>query len=207
MKLHLFRHGQTNWNEERRVQGQSDSRLTKLGIQQAIDLGESIRHLKFDKIFCSSSLRTRQTAEHVFSHSEQDIVYLDSLREIHLGPWEGHLYADIAIRDPESYQHFWQEPHLFDVAGAESFYDLQNRAVAAVRSIASEFDGQQVAIISHGALIKSFLCHIEDRPLEELWAPPRMHNCSHSIVAFVTDAAGGDADSRILQLAGEAAQE
>ena len=198
MELHLIRHGQTNWNEERRVQGQSESRLTELGIQQAIELGKRIRHLKFAKVFCSSSMRTRQTAELVFAHFKQDIEYMDSLREIHLGPWEGQLYEDVAIRDPESYQHFWQEPHLFDVDGAESFYDLQDRAVTTIRLIASDYDQQQVAIVSHGALIKSFLCHVEDRPMQELWAPPKMHNCAHSIVRV-----SGDRNSRILQYADE----
>ena len=66
MELHLIRHGQTDWNEERRVQGQSDSQLTQLGINQAIALGERISAIKFDKVFCSSSLRTRQTAANLF---------------------------------------------------------------------------------------------------------------------------------------------
>ena len=92
MELHLIRHGQTNWNEERRAQGQSDSKLTKIGKEQAIALGKKIKQIKFDKIFCSSSLRTRQTAELVFPKTELNIEYLDSLREIFLGPWEGKLY-------------------------------------------------------------------------------------------------------------------
>ena len=59
MELHLIRHGQTDWNEERRVQGQSDSQLTQLGIDQAIALGERINNIEFDCVYCSSSLRTR----------------------------------------------------------------------------------------------------------------------------------------------------
>ena len=80
MELHLIRHGQTNWNEERRAQGQSDSKLTKIGKEQAVALGKKIKQIKFDKIFCSSSLRTRQTAELVFPKTELEIEYLDSLR-------------------------------------------------------------------------------------------------------------------------------
>ena len=70
MELHLIRHGQTNWNEERRAQGQSDSKLTKIGKEQAIALGKKIKQIKFDKIFCSSSLRTRQTAKLAFPKAE-----------------------------------------------------------------------------------------------------------------------------------------
>jgi probable phosphoglycerate mutase len=189
MELHLIRHGETNWNKERRVQGQSESHLTDLGIQQAMELGQRISHLEFDKIYCSSSLRTRQTAEHAFPESTTEINYLDELREIFLGPWEGHLYEDLAQREPESHRHFWEQPHLFQVSGAESFFELQQRAIDAVTKIetthrAGSASGRKVAIVSHGALIKSYLCHVEGRSMDQLWAPPRMHNCAHSIVAF-----------------------
>ena len=189
MELHLIRHGETNWNKERRAQGQSESHLTDLGIQQAKELGQRISHLEFDKIYCSSSLRTRQTAEHAFPESTIEINYLDELREIFLGPWEGHLYEDLAQREPESHRHFWEQPHLFQVSGAESFFELQQRAIDAVAKIetthrAGSASGRKVAIVSHGALIKSYLCHVEGRSMDQLWAPPRMHNCAHSIVAF-----------------------
>ncbi|PCI82421.1 MAG: hypothetical protein COB20_00105 [SAR86 cluster bacterium] len=192
VELHLIRHGETNWNKERRVQGQSESQLTDLGIQQAKELGQRIGHLKFDKIYCSSSLRTRQTAEHAFPDSTTEINYLDELREIFLGPWEGHLYEDLAVREPESHRHFWEQPHLFQVNGAESFFELQQRAIDAVAEIeathrAPSASNKKVAIVSHGALIKSYLCHVEGRSMDQLWAPPRMHNCAHSIVAFSED--------------------
>ena len=184
MDLHLIRHGQTDWNEERRVQGQSDSRLTQLGEQQAVELGQRIQLVEFDKVFCSSSLRTRQTAANLFPYSGVEIEYLDNLREIFLGPWEGTLYDEIERREPDSFRHFWEEPHLFDVEGAESFYELQNRAVAAVEKIAELHLDQQIAVVSHGALIKTILCYVENLPMDELWTPPHMHNCAHSIIRF-----------------------
>lgn len=204
LELHLIRHGETDWNRERRVQGQSESQLTALGIQQAQELGLRIRHIEFDKIYCSSSLRTRQTAEHAFGNGETEISYLDELREIFLGPWEGHLYADLAQREPESHQHFWQQPHLFQVAGAESFFDLQQRAVDAVADIETTHKknastAPKIAIVSHGALIKSYLCHVEGRSMDQLWEPPRMHNCAHSIVAI--SANDGNSVASILQYA------
>ena len=184
MDLHLIRHGQTDWNEERRVQGQSDSRLTQLGEEQAIELGQRIQLVEFDKAFCSSSLRTRQTAANLFPDNRVEIEYLDNLREIFLGPWEGSLYDEIEHREPDSFRHFWEEPHLFDVEGAESFYELQNRAVAAVEKIAELHLDQQIAVVSHGALIKTILCYVENLPMDELWTPPHMHNCAHSIIRF-----------------------
>ena len=196
MELHLIRHGQTNWNEEGRAQGQSDSRLTEVGEQQAIALGKRISHLKFDKVFCSSSLRTRQTADLVFPRSKSDIEYLNSLREIFLGPWEGKLYKDIEGESPESHQHFWKKPHLFALKGAESFSQLQQRAISTIQSFASEFERKKVVVVSHGALIKSLLCYAEGKPLAELWTSPRMHNCAHSIILY-----NGQAPDQIIQYA------
>ena len=204
MEIHLIRHGETNWNKERRVQGQSESQLTDLGIQQAKELGLRIQHLEFDKVYCSSSLRTRQTAEHAFPELTTEINYIDALREIFLGPWEGHLYEDLAEREPESHRHFWEQPHLFQVKGAESFFELQQRAIDAVAEIGATHrtnstSGRKVAIVSHGALIKSYLCHVEGRSMDQLWAPPRMHNCAHSIVAFSSD--DDSSTANILQYA------
>ena len=204
MELHLIRHGETNWNKERRVQGQSDSHLTDLGTQQAKELGQRIAHLEFDKIYCSSSLRTRQTAEYAFPELATEIKYLDELREIFLGPWEGHLYEDLAQSEPESHGHFWEQPHLFQLSGAESFFELQQRAIDAVAEIEAahrtdSVSGRKVAIVSHGALIKSYLCHVEGRSMDQLWAPPRMHNCAHSIVAL--NLIDGTRSANILQYA------
>ncbi|NKB32931.1 MAG: histidine phosphatase family protein [Pseudomonadales bacterium] len=187
MDLHLIRHGQTDWNEERRVQGQSESRLTPLGEEQAIDLGKRIQSIEFTKVFCSSSLRTRQTADNLFQETNTDIEYIDSLREIFLGPWEGTLYDEIEQDEPDSFRHFWQEPHLFNVDGAETFFQLQERAISTVENISKQHHGDDIAVVSHGALIKTILCHMESRPMHELWTPPHMHNCAHSIVRFSAD--------------------
>ncbi len=187
MELHLIRHGQTDWNEERRVQGQSESQLTALGVEQARSLAQRIADLHLDIVYCSSSLRTRQTAEHLFADRDIAIRYLDSLREIALGPWEGTLYDDLQASDPDSYRHFWEEPHLFAVDGAETFYQLQDRAVAAVHQLADEHPGKRVAVVSHGALIKTVLAHTESLPMSQLWRPPLMHNCAHSVIEFRRD--------------------
>ena len=58
MELHLFRHGETDWNRAGRFQGLNDSSLTEKGVLQAQNLGKKIGNIKFAKIYCSPSLRT-----------------------------------------------------------------------------------------------------------------------------------------------------
>ena len=196
MRLHLIRHGQTHWNAIRRVQGHSESELNENGQQQALSLSSTLDSLPLGAVYCSSSRRTRQTAELLFARRPLPIVYLDSLREIYLGPWEGRLYDEIQQEDAEQFHNFWHAPHQFRVEGAESYHELQQRGVAAIKDICAANDHGEIAVVSHGALIKSVLTHFERKPLERLWDPPLMHNCSHSILEL-----DGDGDGHILKYA------
>lgn len=178
--IYLLRHGETNWNRDRRAQGQQESKLTALGRQQAQDLGQRLDQQPLDHIYCSSSLRTRETADLAFADRDITITYCDQLREIRMGCWEGRLYDDIRTEDPAQFDAFWHSPADFQVDGAETFADLQLRAITRVQEILNESHHSHIAIVSHGAWIKSLLCAIEQRPLNQLWQPPRMHNCSLS---------------------------
>jgi len=197
VKLHLIRHGQTDWNAIRRIQGQSESVLTPLGRQQAEALGVEITQHNINEAYCSSSVRTRETADKLFKNSNIKVNYLDDLREIHLGPWEGRLYDEIEVETPADFHHFWQQPHLFSVKGAETFLELQQRGLKALSAIFEQSQQEEVAIVSPGAMIKSVLCHYEGKSLSSLWDPPYLQNCAHSILQLDNKANG-----RIIQYAG-----
>ena len=202
MRIHLIRHGQTNWNKERRVQGQSESILTAEGREQAANLRPAMAECGIGKVYCSSSIRTRETAAILFAGTDVDIEYSDALREIFLGPWEGSLYADMEQKFPQSFADFWRRPNVFSLADAETFVQTQHRGMRELRRIVAEDAASNVAIISHGVLIKSILCHVEDRPLARLWEPPEMYNCSHSIVEMTRNGTMGDVALQIKRYAG-----
>ncbi len=198
MLIHLIRHGETDWNAIRRIQGQQESRLTERGRNQARELARHLQTHDISRVYCSTSHRTRQTADLLFHHATVEISYHDQLREINLGPWEGSLYDDLAHEDSEQFHNFWHEPQRFSLDGAENFRQLQDRGMAALREVCCLPGHDQVAIVSHGAILKSILCHVENRPLDRLWDPPKLHNCAHSIVDV--DTAG---NGRIVLYAGE----
>ena len=186
MELHLFRHGETNWNVEGRAQSHMGSHLTKSGIRQARELSNKIRHLRFEKIYSSSSLRTKQTTQNVWPR-RKDIIFMDNLREIMLGPWEGRLYKDIGTDNQEAHDHFFHEPHLFFLEGAETFKELTIRAVACINEILQKNQGKKVAVVGHGAFIKALITKLEGKELSQIWEPPFMHNCAHNILSFFKD--------------------
>ncbi len=201
LRVHLIRHGETNWNKEKRVQGHSESTLTPQGKEQAVKLSASLQKHRINKIYCSSSVRTRETAAILFAGATLNMEFRDDLREIHLGAWEGSLQAEIKVRDPERFAHFWTQPERFNLTGAESFQDVQTRGVNAFREILRTQDVKEIAIVSHGVVIKSIMCHLEGRPLERLWEPPVMHNCAHSIVEIHPGATPEDTIVHIRQYA------
>ena len=87
--IYLIRHGQTNWNAERKIQGQTDIPLNQIGQQQAKDVSEEISKLKIDKIFSSDLLRARETAEIINEKIGAKIEYDKRLREVNYGNYEG----------------------------------------------------------------------------------------------------------------------
>lgn len=169
------------------MQGQMESTLCKEGREQAAALRPTLNKIAFDKVYCSTSIRARETATILFANRDIETEYRDSLREILLGPWEGFLQTEVKEKYPESFDEFWHFPHRFSLAGAESFAQVQQRGMQELQRVMDESAGQDVAIISHGVLIKSILCQLEGRPLDRLWEPPVVHNCSHSIVALDKD--------------------
>ena len=191
-RIHLIRHGETNWNKEKRAQGQQESVLTGDGIKQAQTLRSRLLDIPIDEVYCSSSVRTRQTAEILFGDSCGNgvtipVIYCDQLREIHMGAWEGKLYSELREQDPEQFHAFWHQPEQFSLPGAETYAEVQIRALQRVDAILSESRATNIAIVSHGVLIKTLLCDAEQRPLAQLWQAPAMHNCARSEINIHAD--------------------
>lgn len=183
--LHLVRHGQSLWNAEIRIQGTSDPALSELGIKQAKNTGEFLP--SFDRIYSSDLLRTRQTTEYILNGDVGRVDFRASLREIHLGPWEGMLLSEATEQYPVETDQFRNKPSEFSLAGAESFHELQARAISALNDIVEECKGEdhRVLVVSHGAFLKSALIAYEGRTLDDIWQHPHIDNCGHSIVQYV----------------------
>ncbi|MBZ0129970.1 MAG: histidine phosphatase family protein [Rhodobacteraceae bacterium] len=103
--IYLLRHGQTDWNAARRVQGQRESDLSDLGRNQAARQGEILRAAGFSvppwQLYASPLRRTRQTAALALGPLADRVVFDDRLKEIGMGRWEGMLYSEVAATWPD----------------------------------------------------------------------------------------------------------
>ena len=155
--LHLVRHGQTQWNVEKRFQGRLDSPLTELGKSQARMAGEILSGVPLDYAYASPLPRTLATAELVLHSRNLAIAHEPRVREINLGPLEGELYEKAVLTWPEAAKDFWERPHLFQADGAETVKEVQERMVEALEEIVGRHPEKHIVIISHGMAIKTAL--------------------------------------------------
>ncbi|MCY9590013.1 histidine phosphatase family protein [Paenibacillus chitinolyticus] len=173
--LYLTRHGQTEWNVARKMQGHQDSPLTSLGKTQAAWLGEALAEVPLDRIYSSSSPRAVRTAEIIRGGRKLDIAERDSLREMNLGEWEGQSLTDIEQREPERHHAFWKAPHQFRAGTGESYEEVKERAVGEVLRITEENPGKSMLIVTHTVALKLIMAHFESRDLRDLWELPYIH--------------------------------
>lgn len=150
--IYLIRHGQTLFNQQKKIQGFSDSPLTDLGIKQASVAKEHIDSLNliFDDAYSSTSERASDTLELITT-----IPYKrnKNLREWNFGRLEAegeHLNPPLPYRD------------FFVQFGGEDERDFRNRISSAIATIANQSLGTNILIVSHGAAIAQFYRVWED---------------------------------------------
>ncbi|MDY7577542.1 histidine phosphatase family protein [Herbaspirillum sp. RTI4] len=162
----LIRHGETDWNVERRLQGFKDIPLNAQGQLQAERLALALRSEALDAIYCSDLERARQTAV-ALANPHGIVPQIDpALRERCFGAFEGLQHADIETLYPQQYA-AWQRRDL-DARypdgdqPAETLRDFMTRSVAAVTRLAAmEHRGQReqherrcIAIVTHGGVLE-----------------------------------------------------
>jgi probable phosphoglycerate mutase len=151
--LLLARHGETDWNSERRWQGHADRPLNETGRSQATELAESLDGTAVAAIYSSDLARARETAEIVGTRLGLPVALDRGLREVDVGDWSGVRHNEIAERFPEGFARWQDGGHGWE--GGESYEEMRERAVAALLRIATVHAGQTVLIVAHGGTIRA----------------------------------------------------
>lgn len=174
--LYLIRHGQTEWNVQRRFQGQQNSPLTPLGIQQALDARDRVARLRPQVLYTSDAQRAQHTARLLFPDLEP--IACPMLREISLGILEGMIIEDAKSQYPDSACFFERPEDFCPAEGGESVPQVMDRAQAFLDLLLERHAGRRVAAISHGGTIKALHTVVENRGSATLWQGPHVSNLS-----------------------------
>lgn len=151
----LIRHGETAWNKERRLQGHTDIPLNEQGLEQARQLGISLRHreLPFTALYSSDLQRTRQTAAPLVSLTGLAPRLQPALRERHYGCLQGKTYAEAEQHLPMVFAQYRARKPDFVLDGGESLRQFQQRIQTCLETLAAEHHGQSILVITHGGVL------------------------------------------------------
>lgn len=189
MKLYLIRHGETDWNTVKRLQGATDIPLNENGEALAKATCERMKEIPFDMIFTSPLKRAYRTAELVRGERNIPIMLEARIREICFGDYEGLVSKSegYSIPDPE-FKFFFTKTELYKTPpNGEPITSLLERTRDFLEELKSRADLQDKTILisSHGAAVRALLSNIEKCDVAHFWGNGVHKNCGVSCVELV----------------------
>jgi broad specificity phosphatase PhoE len=155
--VYLARHGESDWNVERRWQGHADRPLTERGREQAKALAEKLRGVDLDAVYASDLRRAWETADAVAAPRALEVVRLPELREVDVGSWSGFTRDECADRFPDAVVRWQAGGSGWD--DGESYEDMGVRIVAAIQRLAAAHPDGAILVVSHGGPIRAVHAH------------------------------------------------
>lgn len=191
MDLLLVRHGESEGNKQKFVQGWRDTPLTPLGRKQARLVARKMRqYLPLDVIYASPLQRAWDTAAAIAKVAEMSPIVTPELREMHFGEVEGLTHEQWQARYPELLTR-WANPDDLDFGwpGGESRRQFAARVTTAIAAITTQHPSSpRILIVCHGGVISTYLSTILHGSPSH-WREYQVGNCSLSLVRFTTPAA------------------
>lgn len=185
VKIILVRHGETDWNLVKRIQGgDSDTPLNETGKRQAASLAERLKNEKITAIFSSPLQRALHTGQAIAAHHRLKIQELPALKEIRAGILEGRLAADFTQRFDEYMCGDGGEKKVYTPPGGESIEDVQKRAWETITGLAAQYTDGTLVLVTHYFVIMAVVCRILDLPLYKM---SRLRLTNGTISSFTMD--------------------
>lgn len=160
----IVRHGQTQSNQLRRIQGQSDSPLSELGQQQALALSRRISSTYFAKLFSSDLGRAMATAEILAKPLGLSVEACPALRETCFGEAEGHTWEAVHERYPEQAADWYKHVAEARLPGGESREEVTERVMKFFEKAVSDYQGQRLLMVTHGGVLACVFSRILQIP-------------------------------------------
>lgn len=185
MKLFLTRHGETDYNLNRRYQGQMDVPLNQTGILQAKQLAKRLSTEKIDAVIASDLSRTVETAKAICTLQEDPpAIQTDSRwRELSFGKWEGLNHKELEAQWQDEAKAWYADIVHAVPPGGESLFQLSERVGKALNDLKSDHKDETVLLVTHSGVIQTLMCLILDVDLKRYWQF-RALQASLSVVRF-----------------------
>ena len=185
-QIYFVRHGRTEWNAIRRMQGQWNSNLDDLGREQADVNGQWLAGMGIEALFASPLDRTRQTAEIINQYLNLPITFDDRLKEWDCGDWSGWLYAEIEEKWPEEWKAWRADGFNYRGPNAENYPDMMARSAPFLDELHAH-EASTIAVVSHGMIGKAMIATLLDLSADETLA---FHQSNDRVFRIEIDADG-----------------
>ncbi len=181
-RIIFWRHGRTEWNAERRFQGQTDVPLDDLGRKQAAHAAQLLSGLEPDGIVSSDLSRARETAEALAVLTGLSVVTDERLRETYAGQWEGLTRSELEERFGDELAQ-WSAGSGIRPGGGETRLEVAERVVLAVQeAMVTMGPGQTLVVATHGGAARAGIGALLDLPPEHWAALGVLTNCAWSVL-------------------------
>ena len=160
VEIFLIRHGQTDWNIQRRLQGHTDIPLNEVGRAQSLRLKDVLAEHQIDAFFSSDLVRAIDTAKIARASESVPLIIDPGLREAGLGEAEGLLFEELDSKFPDCYTKWLStgRPHEdFSFPGGESKLQHRERLEKTFHKLFAAHPYQRVGIVTHGGAIRRVL--------------------------------------------------
>lgn len=181
MKLYIIRHGQTDWNIAKKIQGRQDIPLNERGHFQAQCLGKAMENRPITAVFSSPQIRAMETAIAVASPAGVPVIPVRDLMEINYGVWEGKTEEELLRDDRALYEACWSHPAETAPPEGESINQVNERCRQAWKEIKPQLTGD-AAIVAHGGLLAHFMEQLLGS--ESIAASTVAHNASITTIEY-----------------------
>ncbi|AVM23222.1 histidine phosphatase family protein [Bacillus pumilus] len=151
----LVRHGETDWNAAKRIQGRTDIPLNDTGKWQAEQTGLYLKDAHWDVVISSPLTRAKETAHLILKHINAPLVIMEDFIERDYGDAEGMSFEERQKLFPDK-----QYPNM------EPLEAIQDRMVEGIEKVRAAYPDQQVLIVAHGAAIHALLATLADKHLD-----------------------------------------
>ncbi len=152
-RICFIRHGETDWNVAKRIQGQTDIPLNETGHAQALAMAFNAAHYEFAAIYSSDLSRAWDTAQMLAARRGMEVKAMSALRERHYGLFQGITAAEGSQRFPEAYAHYKVRDPGYDFGTGECLNGFARRVRDAIDVLARHHGGQTIAAISHAGVL------------------------------------------------------
>jgi 2,3-bisphosphoglycerate-dependent phosphoglycerate mutase len=157
--LFLFRHGETDWNREGRLQGHTDTPLNATGLAQARTLAEKLLPHRLDAVVSSDLSRALTTAQIVAETLRIPLFTEPGLREVDVGAAEGLLWAEAKTRFGEGLTERWYSDGDVAFPGGETGIATRLRGLAGLRRFTALRHHRRIGVSTHGAMVRQLMRH------------------------------------------------